>query len=37
MCREESQTLNLPAEVIEALAHYRRLQQEPGRRRSGAD
>ena len=30
MCCQETRTLDLPAEVIEALAHYRRLLDERG-------
>ena len=30
MCCQETETLGLPAEVIEALAHYRRLLDERG-------
>ena len=30
MCCQETRTLNLPAEVIEALAHYRKLRNERG-------
>ncbi len=30
MCCQETSTLNLPAEVIEALAHYRKLRDRRG-------